>query len=147
MYPTNPGRAAFRVTRRHALQWFLKAAVAQVVISCAYAQYSYDPSNPDEQTPGIRYFGSAKDERGVPITGVTVLIVIEGRSSFVFVTDDAGRFRGTLPQTFADSAPDKVSAKCQKPGYRFVKVNKRPGVGAPKPYMQLDCVLHLTVSE
>lgn len=140
MHPTIPCRA-LRATRRKTLR-LLWGAVAQAVMSCAYAQYLFDPSNPDEQTPGIRYFGSAKDEKGVLIPGVTVLIVIEGRSSFVFVTDDAGRFRGTLPLTLANSAPDTASVKCSKTGYQFVRAIKRPGMDAPKPYVQVDCVLH-----
>jgi hypothetical protein len=115
-------------------------------MSCAYAQYSFDPSNPDEQTPGIRYFGAAKDEKGVLLPGVTVLIVIGGRSSFVFVTDDQGRFRGTVPLTLADSTPDTVAAKCSKMGYQFVRAIERPGLGAPRPYVQVDCVLHSSVS-
>lgn len=135
-------RGSFRVTRQKACHWVLRAAVAQVVFSCAYAQYTYDPSNADEQGPGIRYFGSAKDERGVLIPGVSVFIVIGGTSSFVFVTDDQGRFRGILPPALAGSAPDTVSAKCSKAGYQFVRAIKRPGMGAPKPYLQVDCVLH-----
>jgi hypothetical protein len=145
-HPAISSRGAFRVTRQKALHWFLQAAIAQVVLSCAYAQYTYDPSNPDEQAPGIRYFGSAKDERGVLIPGVSVFIVIGGKSSFVFVTDDQGRYRGTLPLALAGSAPDAVAAKCSKAGYQFVKAIKRPGMGAPKPYMQVDCVLHLAIS-
>lgn len=145
-HPTSNSRGAFRVTRQKASQWFFQAAVAQAVMACAYAQYSFDPANPDEQTPGIRYFGSAKNEQGVLIPGVTVLILIGGRSSFVFVTDDQGRFRGTLPLTPADSAPDTVAAKCSKTGYQFVKVIKRPGMGAPRPYMQVDCVLRSALS-
>jgi hypothetical protein len=145
-HPTSSSRGAFRATRQKALHWFFQAAFAQAVMSCAHAQYSFDPSNPDEQTPGIRYFGSAKDEKGVLIPGVTVLIVIGGRSSFVFVTDDQGRFRGTVPLTLPDSAPDTVAAKCSKTGYQFVKAIKRPGMGAPKPYVQVDCVLHSAVS-
>jgi hypothetical protein len=50
----------------------LIAGSAFGVLCAAHAQYLFDPSNADEQAPGIRYFGSAKDDKGILIPGVTV---------------------------------------------------------------------------
>ena len=109
-----------------------------------YTQYLFDPANADEQISGIRYFGSAKDEKGVLIAGVTIFIQYGSDNSFVFVTNEQGRFRGHLPATLLEA--EKISSKCSKPGYQFVKVMTRPGMNAPKPYVQLDCVLRLADS-
>jgi hypothetical protein len=118
-------------------------AIAVLVISSASAQYTFDPSAADEQGNGVKYFGSAKDDRGSLIPGVTVLLT-SGQNSFVFVTDDTGRFRGFLP---AETAPKTVSPKCSKSGFEFVKAIQRLGLDAPKPYVQVDCVLRVPGSK
>jgi hypothetical protein len=114
-------------------------AAALTVSSCASAQYTFDPAAADEQGKGVKYFGSAKDDKGSLIPGVTVLLTV-GQNSFVFVTDDSGRYRGVLP---LETLPKNISAKCSKNGFEFVRAIKRPGLDAPKPYVQVDCVLHL----
>jgi hypothetical protein len=111
--------------------------VALIVISSAAAQYSYNPAAADEQQPGIRYFGSAKDDKGSLMAGVTVVLDTD-QSSFVFITDEQGRFRGTLP---LGTLPEKVAPKCSKAGFQFVRVSKRPAPAGPKPVVQVDCVL------
>ncbi len=120
----------------------LACALALAAIAPVSAQYSYDPGNPDEQGPGIRYFGSAKDDKGSLLAGVTVLIDSD-EISFVFVTDELGRFRGKVP---LNMVAGKVTAECSKPGYEIVRVIKRPGPPAPKPTVQVDCVLRVTAA-
>jgi hypothetical protein len=124
----------------------LIAGSAFGVLCAAHAQYLFDPSNADEQAPGIRYFGSAKDDKGILIPGVTVSISVGGKTSFVFVTDEQGRFRGNLPLPSEGSAKNDISPKCFKAGYQFMRATQRPGVNAPKPFVQVDCVLHLAAS-
>jgi hypothetical protein len=107
--------------------------------SYAEAQfYTFDPGNADEQgPPGIRYFGTAKDEAGAIVPGATM--VLEGaNASFIFVTDEQGRFKGNLPPTLI---AQKVSAKCSKTGFTAVRVSKRPGPAGAKPTVQVDCLL------
>lgn len=115
----------------------LAVVVPLLIVAPAFAQYSYDPSNADEKGPGIRYFGSAKDENGSLLAGVTVLIDSD-ESAYVFVTDDQGRFRGKVP---LNMVAGKVTAECSKAGFEMVRVSKRPGPAAPKPTVQVDCVL------
>jgi hypothetical protein len=111
--------------------------ITLAMVPAALAQYSYDPTAADETGPGIKYFGSAKDDKGALMQGVTVFI--EGDSAdYVFVTDDQGRFRGKLPP---GTLPEKVMAKCFKFGFQTIAVNKRPGPQGPKPTVQVDCVL------
>ena len=107
------------------------------MISCVSAQYAYDPTNADEQIPGIRYFGSAKDDKGSLLAGVTVQLST-AHVDFVTVTDEQGRFRTTLPLEMVSAL---VTPKCFKAGFQSVRVIKRPGTG-PKPTVQVDCVLH-----
>lgn len=108
----------------------------------ASAQYSFDPSAADEQGPAIRYFGSAKDDRGILLPGVS--IQIDGPDSvYVFVTDEQGRFRANLP---LETVAEKVSVKCFKAGLQLVRVMKRPGPKAPRPTVQVDCILRLANS-
>jgi len=115
------------------------AVVALVFASSTLAQYAYDPAAADEQgAPGVRYFGAAKDEQGAFVQGATILIESD-QYSFVFVTDDQGRFRGTLP---LDATPNVVSLKCWKAGFQFVRLEKRLGPAGAKPSVQVDCVLH-----
>jgi len=117
----------------------LWAACALLAGSIAMAQvYSFDPANADEQgPPGIRYFGAAKDEKGALVSGATIVLE-SGNASFMFVTDEQGRYRGNLP---LESAAGKVDANCSKRGFTFVRVIKRPGPEGVKPTVQVDCVL------
>jgi hypothetical protein len=102
------------------------------------SQYAYDPNAADEQgVAGIRYFGSAKDSNGALVSGATIMVA-SNQSSFVFVTDEQGRFHGTLP---LDSVADKVTTKCWKVGFQVVQVTKRTGPQGVKPTVQVDCVL------
>ncbi len=120
-----------------ATRGLLAACAALLGVAPALAQYAYDPSNPDEQGPGIRYFGSAKDEKGSLLQGVTVLIDSD-ETAYVFVTDDQGRFRGKVP---LNMVAGKITAECSKPGFQVVRVTKRAGPTAPNPTVQVDCVL------
>jgi hypothetical protein len=103
----------------------------------ASAQYSFDPSADHEQGPAIRYFGSAKDDRGILLPGVSIQIDSPD-AVYVFVTDEQGRFRANLP---LETVPEKVSVKCFKTGLQLVRVMKRPGPKAPRPTVQVDCIL------
>lgn len=106
------------------------------LVSSASAQYSFDPSNADEQGGGIKYFGSAKDERGALLPSVTVKIA----NAFMFVTDEQGRYRGSVDDNYT---PDETTVVCSKPGYQFVRVVKRPGpAGAARQTVEADCLLH-----
>jgi len=98
--------------------------------------YMYDPSAADEQ-PGIKYFGAAKDANGALLKDVTFQLVTP-QSTFVFVTDEQGRFRGNLP---LGMTPDKVSSKCFKAGFLMTRIDVRPGPKAPKLTVQVDCFL------
>src|SRR5262249_45431328 len=101
------------------------------------AQYGYDPAGGEASTPGIHYFGAAKDADGSFLPGATIsLSSAQGR--WVFVTNDVGRFRGNLP---IDLTPDKVAPQCFKAGFELVQIATRPGPAGEKPSVQLDCVL------
>ena len=102
----------------------------------AAAQYVYNPANADEG-PGIRYFGSAKDDKGALMPGVSVQLA-SPQLSFLLVTDAEGRFRINLP---LDMRADTVTPKCFKAGFELVQINKRPGPSGPRLTVQVDCVL------
>ncbi len=112
---------------------------ALVMASSALAQYALDWEEEahDGRDLGVRYFGSAKDEKGVLLPNVTFLLESK-EANFVFVSDAEGRFRGTLPK---DIAPGSVTPKCSKPGLELVRVNKRLGPKAAQASVQVDCVL------
>jgi hypothetical protein len=113
--------------------------ITLAVMTPAWAQYSYDPSHADEQTPGVRYFGSAKDDKGALLPGVSV-VLDSPQWAYVLNTDEQGRFRINLP---LNALREKVATRCAKPGFELVRVSSRPGPqGAPKPTVQVDCVLH-----
>jgi hypothetical protein len=90
-----------------------------------------------DEGPGIRYFGSAKDDRGALLPGVSILISNE-KLSFLLVTDEQGRFRANLP---LDMRAETVTPKCFKVGYQLVQMSKRLGPAGPKVTVQVDCVL------
>src|ERR1700722_851375 len=95
---------------RHMVEWFKKpdrriakfsrnlllvigsAIAALIFASSAWAQYSFNPDNADEKGPGIKYFGSAKDDQGALLPGVTMVIA----HAYTMVTDDQGRYRGNI---------------------------------------------------
>jgi hypothetical protein len=101
--------------------------------------YTFDPNNADEATkPGIRYFGAAKDESGKLVSGATIVLEY-GQASFIFVTDEQGRFKTKLP---LEAVAAKVSAQCSKSGFKVERVTKRrgPAEGAIQA-VQVDCML------
>jgi hypothetical protein len=102
----------------------------------ATAQYQFNPNNADEQMPGIRYFGSAKDEHGSLVPGVVVRLDTP-KLEYVLFTDAQGRFHMMLDVSVT---ADVVSASCSKPGFQLVRVTKRNGIG-PRPSVQVDCVM------
>jgi hypothetical protein len=108
----------------------------------ASAQYVFNPANADEQTPGIRYFGSAKDDNGSMLPGVVIRLNTPN-IEYVLFTDEQGRFRKKLP---VDAVPSAVSATCAKPGFELVRVTKRPGEG-PRPSVQIDCLLRAAAAK
>jgi hypothetical protein len=102
----------------------------------ARAQYSFDPNSADEQGPGVKWFGSAKDDKGALLPGVAMLIDHE----FTLVTDAQGRYRGNIDSIYP---VETTAVGCSKPGYSFVRVVKRPGpAGGVKQTVQADCILH-----
>jgi len=107
---------------------------ALLFITSASAQYAYDPRNLDEQGPGIKYFGSVKNENGSLLKGAIVLI----QHQYMAVTDEQGRFRVNLPETLPG---DKVDVSCSNPGYLTIRVTKRLGPHGPKQTVQVDCVM------
>lgn len=116
----------------------LAAAVglAGSMLSPALAQYMFNPNNADEQGPGIKYFGSAKDEQGALLPGVTMIVA----HAFTMVTDEQGRYRGNIADMYT---LDNTPVGCSKPGYEFVRVVKRAGpTSGAKQTIQADCVLH-----
>jgi hypothetical protein len=111
------------------------AALALVLATPALAQYAFDPNAADEQGPGIKFFGSAKDENGALIPGVSIFVT----KANVFFTDKQGRYRGNV-----DLGPDTAKApiECTKVGYELVRVNKRPGPSnMKKQTIEANCVM------
>jgi hypothetical protein len=124
--------------RTHAFRIGRNFAILALICACPYslalAQYTYDPSNLDEQGPGIKYFGSVKDDRGALLKGAVVVIA----KQYMVATDNQGRFRQNLPQ---DLPGENVDATCSLPGYQPVRVLKRRGPNGPKKLVQVDCVM------
>jgi hypothetical protein len=106
-----------------------------IFLSSAEAQYTFDPAAHDDD--GIRYFGSAKDTDGALLKDVTISID-SGRSSYVFITDEVGRFKVTLP---LGTAPEATTLRCSKAGYYFVRVTKRVEIRPSRLSVQVDCQL------
>jgi hypothetical protein len=131
----NPGGRGERA-RCSASSAFWGAVGMICLISSASAQYAYDPSNLDEQGPGIKYFGSVKNDKGSLMKGAIVLI----QHQYMAVTDDQGRFRVNLPETLP---ADKVDVSCSNPGFQTVRVSKRLGPHGPKKTVQIDCVMRV----
>jgi hypothetical protein len=111
-------------------------AAALSVHTAAVAQYVYNPNNADEG-PGIRYFGSAKDDSGALLPNVSIQIS-SNNLTYMLVTDEQGRYRELVP---LDMVPDKTTIKCFKAGYELVRLNTRLGPSAPKQTVQADCIL------
>ena len=107
-----------------------------LTLSSASAQYSFNPNNADESGPGIKYFGSAKDDQGALLPGVTMIVA----HAYTMVTDETGRYRGNIDEMYT---VENTPIGCSKPGYEFVRVVKRNGpTNGAKKTIQADCVLH-----
>ena len=83
------------------------------------------------------YFGSTKDSDGKFLSDVTVSLDTEA-TSYVMVTDDAGRFKIVIPK---DILPSQVTFRCAKPGYVQLRAVTRPPPNKAISPMQADCVL------
>lgn len=103
----------------------------------AFAQYTLDMTEEAGKAPHIRYFGSAKDDKGKQLGDVTVLLVRES-SSYVFVTNAGGRFSGALPVSMRLSM---VTPKCIKSGFQTVRIAKRTATVGKKSSAQVDCIM------
>lgn len=114
----------------------LLLAIGVFVLPLARAQYVSDPSSEDEKD-SIRYFGAVKDIGGTVLPAATILITHKS-SSFVFVTDEAGRFRGHLP---LQAVAGQVSVRCFKADFAPVRLTKRAGPAGARPSVQVDCIL------
>jgi hypothetical protein len=132
----------------HAIDHRLRAAAVSTLVivtalslTPASAQYAFNPASADE-APGIRYFGSAKDENGALLPAVSVLIDSE-KQSYLFTTDEQGRYRVNVPLNLT---PEKVTMKCFKSGFQLVRMNKRLGPSGPKVTVQVDCILKKSAS-
>jgi hypothetical protein len=75
-----------------------------------------------------------KDESGQAIKGAAILV----KRTFVFTSDEAGRYVGHAP---ADPSPTTVLIGCAKPGYTLVRMTKRAGSTKKKQWVQADCIL------
>jgi hypothetical protein len=114
--------------------------LAMVLMPPALAQEGYaleSPLDDHDETKSIRYFGSAKDNRGALLAEVTVLLDTANVSR-IFVTDTNGRFRAHLP---LDTPMSAVTPNCAKEGYVVERVTKRPGPKLGRASVQVDCVL------
>jgi hypothetical protein len=103
----------------------------------AMAQYTLESQTDHHEASGVRYFGSARDDRGVFLADVS-FILDSAQGSFVFLTDASGRFRGNLP---LGTLSQEVTARCWKPGLKTVRLTRRKGPGSGAPSVQLDCTL------
>lgn len=121
--------------QKHA-QALLGVGVA-LLMSTASAQYAFESVDQDE-LDGVRYFGSAKDEKGALLSDVTFRIESD-RAAFMFISDAEGRFRGMLP---IDIPLKSVTPACFKEGHEAVRVTKRPGPKTAKhSSVQVDCIM------
>jgi|ERR1700678_771127 hypothetical protein len=122
--------------RRRRRSVSLMVAIIIVAMNRAIAQmYSYDPTQPPAN--GHIYFGSTKDADGNFLSGVTVALDV-GETTYVMVTDEAGRFKIEVSN---ETMPSQVRFRCSKPGYIQLRaVQRLPPNKAPSP-VQADCVL------
>lgn len=112
--------------------WLLAGA-----IPAAQAQlYMIDPRI-DIDKASNTYFGSTKDADGRFLGGVTVEFSVEN-TSYVIVTDEAGRFRMHIPKYIA---PATLKFNCSKPGFALVRATKRKPPGGAVSPVQADCVM------
>ena len=120
--------------RRSVVTAALVSVCTLAFASSAWAQYSYNPKNLDENGSVTRYFGAVKDEKGRFLEGVTILV----NQAFFFISDEAGRYVGYAP---ANLSPKTVLIGCAKPGYTLVRMTKRVGSTKQKQWVQADCIL------
>ena len=126
-----------RPRRSTGLRAFLPLLTVALTGIASGQMYAFDPRNPPSNAAANIYFGSTKDNGGNFLAGVTVRLEV-GSVTYVYVTDDAGRFKMELAK---EVQPGQVKFTCAKPGYVQLRASKRgPPSHAPSP-IQADCVL------
>jgi hypothetical protein len=125
-----------RLAARHLLNFGCLGLLLAPVAAGWTQIYLPDPKM-DIDTAANTYFGSTKDVAGRFLSGVTVEFSAEN-TSYIMVTDDAGRFKLHIPKYFA---PNILKFNCSKPGFVLVRATKRRPPGRAISPVQADCML------
>ena len=91
---------------------------------------------PDE---GPGYFGTVLDTAGKPVDDARVTATSRDGLSMVTRSNAAGAYN--LPGFNKRINADEVKISCAKPGYRQVRVSRRPASGKPIRAVETECRL------
>ena len=91
---------------------------------------------PDE---GPSYFGVVLDATGKPVDDARVAATNRDGQAMVTRSDASGAYK--LPGFNKRINPDEVKISCAKPGYRQIRVVRRPAGGQPARAVETECRL------
>jgi hypothetical protein len=122
---------------------FLRLALlaAALLPAAALAGANREPESQDGPLPdeGPGYFGVVLDTAGKPVDDARVSASYRGGPEMVTRSKAAGAFQ--LPGFNKKVNPDEVKVSCAKPGYRQVRVVRRPAAGRPVRAIEIECRL------
>ena len=108
--------------------------------AAALAGANRDPEGQDGPLPdeGPSYFGVVLDTAGKPVDDARVSASYRDGPAMVTRSKATGAF--TLPGFNKRINPDEIKISCAKPGYRQVRVVRRPAPG-PARAVEIECRL------
>jgi hypothetical protein len=120
---------------------FIRLALLAVALlpALALAGANRDPEGQDGPLPdeGPSYFGVVLDTAGKPVDDARVSASYRNGPAMVTRSNAAGAYK--LPGFNKRINPDEVKVSCAKPGYRQVRVVRRPVPGGRA--VEIECRL------
>ena len=97
----------------------------------------YDGPRDTEET-GPAYYGFVWDSRGLPVTGVRVVLRAKSGKSAEASTNVLGLYRSHVSK---EVRPDDVDVTCEKAGYKQTRTIRRAPPGSTAMSIEIDCIL------
>lgn len=113
------------------------SAFAGLVLPACAGGDDYDPAS-DTEGKGPVYFGFVRDHRGSSVADAQVTLRPKSGEPVVLKANALGIYRTHIS---SEVRPDEVELKCDKPGYRQVRVVRRNPPGSKDMLIETSCTM------
>ena len=118
------------------LSLFVFALLATTPSAMVFAGGMDEGQSDDTAVAGPAFFGYVRDERGSILAKAVVSLQPKNGKAIVIQANVLGVYRSHVSPT---AKPDDVSISCEKPGYKQIRVVRRPATTAR--VVETDCMM------